>query len=204
MSELARWNERYSAPGYLFGEGPNAWLAAQAARLPARGAALCVADGDGRNSVWLAQRGLEVTAFDFSPVAVAKARELAARKAVRVQFEVADVAGWRWPEAAYDVVAAIFVQFADPKLREFMFGRMVRALRPGGLLVLQGYTPKQLEYKTGGPSQVEHLYTAALLVEAFADLEFIELRDYEAELEEGERHVGRSALIGLVARKPAV
>jgi SAM-dependent methyltransferase len=185
VSELARWNERYSAPGWLFGEGPNAWLAAQAARLPERGAALCVADGDGRNSVWLAQRGLEVTAFDFSPVAVAKARELAAKKAVRVQFEVADVAGWRWPAAAYDVVAAIFVQFADPKLREFMFERMVRALRPGGLLVVQGYTPKQLEYKTGGPSQVEHLYTAALLVDAFADLD-------------------RSALIGLVARKPAV
>jgi SAM-dependent methyltransferase len=204
MSELERWNDRYAAPGYLFGEGPNAYLAAQAGRLPARGTALCVADGDGRNSVWLAERGLEVTAFDFSPVAVAKARELAARRGVKVAFDVADVAGWRWPAAAHDVVAAIFVQFAEPALRAVMFERMVRALKPGGLLIVQGYTPKQLEYRTGGPSQVENLYTAKLLRAAFASLEEIELVEYEAALEEGERHVGLSALVGLVARKPAV
>jgi SAM-dependent methyltransferase len=204
VGELERWNDRYAAPGYLFGEGPNAYLAAQAGRLPARGSALCVADGDGRNSVWLAERGLEVTAFDFSPVAVAKARELAARRGVKVAFDVADVAGWRWPAAAYDVVAAIFVQFADPALRAVMFGRMVRALKPGGLLIVQGYTPKQLDYKTGGPSQVENLYTPQLLRDSFSGLEMVELSDYEAELTEGDRHVGRSALIGMVARKPAV
>ena len=201
MSELERWNQRFSAPGYLFGAGPNRFLASKRDFLKRGQSALCVADGDGRNSVWLAEQGLEVTAFDFSPVAVAKARRLAAERGVRVRYDVAGVYDWAWPqEEAFDVVAAIFVQFADPAMREFMFARIVRALKPGGLLLLEGYTPKQLEYRTGGPSQVENLYTAPLLREAFHDLEILELREYEAELEEGERHAGRSALIDLVAR----
>jgi len=200
MSELERWNQRFSAPGYLFGAAPNAFLASRKSLLKAGQSALCVADGDGRNSVWLAQQGLEVTAFDFSPVAVEKARRLAAERGVSVRYDVAGVYDWAWPAAAFDVVAAIFVQFADPAMREFMFARMVRALKPGGLLLLEGYTPKQLEYKTGGPSKVENLYTEPMLREAFRDLEILQLREYEAELEEGERHAGRSALIDLAAR----
>lgn len=200
MTELERWNQRFSAPGYLFGTQPNRFLASKKNLLKKGRSALCVADGDGRNSVWLAELGLEVAAFDISPVGVEKARRLAAERGVRVRYEVAGVYDWAWPQAAFDVVAAIFVQFADPAMREFMFARMVRALKPGGLLLLEGYTPKQLEYRTGGPSQVENLYTAPMLRESFADLEILELREYEAELEEGERHAGRSALIDLVAR----
>ena len=203
MSELERWNQRFSAPGYLFGTQPNRFLASKKALLKKGQSALCVADGDGRNSVWLAQLGLEVAAFDISPVGVEKARRLAAERGVRVRYEVAGVYDWAWPLAAFDVVAAIFVQFADPAMREFMFARMVRALKPGGLLLLEGYTPKQLEYRTGGPPQVENLYTAPMLREAFRDLEVLELREYEDQLEEGERHTGRSALIDLVARARA-
>ena len=202
MSELERWNRRFSAPGYVFGAGPNRFLASRRDLLKTGQSALCVADGEGRNSVWLAEQGLDVTAFDFSPVAVEKAKRLAAERGVNVRYEVADVYAWSWPRAAFDVVAAIFVQFADPAMREFMFARMVRALKPGGLLLLEGYTPKQLEYRTGGPPQVENLYTAPMLREAFRDLEILELREYEDELEEGERHAGRSALIDLVARAP--
>ena len=202
MSELERWNQRFSAPGYLFGTQPNRFLASKKALLKKGQSALCVADGDGRNSVWLAQLGLEVAAFDISPVAVEKARRLAAERGVRVRYEVAGVYDWAWPLAAFDVVAAIFVQFADPAMRSFMFERMLRALKPGGLLLLEGYTPKQLEYRTGGPPQVENLYTAPMLREAFRDLEVLELREYEDQLEEGERHTGRSALIDLVARAP--
>jgi hypothetical protein len=99
-------------------------------------------------------------------------------------------------------VAAIFVQFADPATRSFMFERIVRALKPNGVLLLQGYTPKQLEYKTGGPPYVENLYTAELLRSAFAALEVLELREHERILGEGTQHCGRSALIDLVARKP--
>lgn len=153
--------------------------------------------------MWLAARGLQVDAFDFSSVALEKARRLAAQRGVGVNYSVASVDDWSWPRAAYDIVAAIFVQFADPPMRERMFARMAQALKPGGLLLLEGYTPKQLEYRTGGPPQVENLYTAPLLREAFRDLEIIELREYEDELEEGERHSGRSALVDLVARKPA-
>ena len=169
--------------------------------LPPGGSALCVADGEGRNSVWLAAQGLEVTAFDFSPVAVEKARRLAAARGVQVRYEVAGVYDWAWPQAAYDVVAAIFVQFADPPMREFMFGRMAGALKPGGLLLVEGYTPKQLEYRTGGPSRLENLYTEAMLREAFKDMQILELAEYEAQLGEGAGHAGRSAVVDLVARK---
>lgn len=200
-AELSRWNQRFGAEEYVFGTAPNAFLAAHKPLLPARGRALCVADGEGRNSVWLAEQGLEVTAFDFSPVGVEKARRLAAERGVRVHYDVASVYDWRWPQAAFDVVAAIFVQFADPAMRAFMFERMVGALAPGGLLLLEGYTPKQLEYRTGGPSQLENLYTAPMLREAFAALEILELREYDADMAEGTRHSGRSALVDLVARK---
>lgn len=199
-AELARWNERFSAPEYIFGTAPNAFLASKAGLLKPGQRALCVADGEGRNSVWLAEQGLEVTAFDISPVGVAKARRLAAQRGVRVAYDVASVYDWSWPQAQFDVVAAIFVQFADPAMRSFLFERMARALKPGGLALIEGYTPKQLQYNTGGPSKIENLYTAELLRSSFAGFEVLELREYEAELEEGSRHAGTSALIDFVAR----
>jgi SAM-dependent methyltransferase len=149
-SELARWNERYRAAGYIFGTAPNAFLASKAHLLHPGQTALCIADGEGRNSIWLAGQGLEVTAFDLSPVAVDKAMQLARERGVEVSFAVADVAAWPWPGERFDVVAAIFVQFAEPALRIRMFEGIVRTLKPGGLLLLQGYTPQQLDYKTGG------------------------------------------------------
>lgn len=199
---LDRWNERYSAPDYIFGTAPNAFVAANVHLFRPGQRALCVADGEGRNSVWLAEQGLEVVAFDLSPIGVEKARKLAMERGVRVAHEVARVEDWPWPDSAFDIVAAIFVQFAGPALRSFMFQQMVRALKPGGYLLLEGYTPEQRKHKTGGPSQVENLYTPELLRSAFAELEIVELRDYEAVLEEGTRHTGMSAVIDLVARKP--
>ncbi len=202
------WSGRYAAAGedYLFGTAPNKFLARQAARLKPGMSALSVADGEGRNSVWLAEEGLAVTALELSPVALHKARRLAAERQVEVDFVQANVLEWAWPEARYDVVAAIFIQFASPAERPVLFGLMTRALKPGGLLLLHGYTPKQLEYRTGGPSTLENLYTEAMLSEAFADQEILELREHEDQLEEGSGghrgHWGRSALIDLVARKP--
>lgn len=201
-AELQRWNQRFGAAEYIFGTAPNAFLASRKSLLKPGERALCVADGEGRNSVWLAGQGLEVTAFDISPVGVEKARRLAAERGVNVRYDVASVYDWRWPEAEFDVVAAIFVQFADPAMRSFMFERMARALKPGGLLLVEGYTPKQLEYRTGGPSRVENLYTEAMLREAFGSLDILELKQYEAVMTEGTQHAGPSALIDLVARKP--
>jgi SAM-dependent methyltransferase len=195
------WNRRYQAEGYLFGTAPNVWLREHAGVWSAGQRVLCVADGDGRNSVWLARQGLRVEAFDLSDVAVAKARVLAAQAGVAVDFAVADCEGYAWPQGTLDGIAAIFIQFADPQVRARLFARMVDALAPGGVLVLQGYTPAQLQHKTGGPDRLSHLYTEALLREAFAALDIEVLRDYEADVIEGAGHRGRSALIGLVARK---
>ena len=198
----AMWNQRFAGDEYLFGREPNDFLKSMQPLLVPGGRALCVADGEGRNSVWLARQGLQVEAFDIAATGVENARRLAAEVGVSVDFSVAGCDDWAWPQGRYDLVAVIFTQFADPDMRARMFAHVVDALRPGGLLVLQGYTPRQLEYKTGGPPEVSHLYTTELLRSAFAALELIELREYEAELSEGARHRGTSALIGLVARKP--
>ncbi|MBL8381178.1 MAG: class I SAM-dependent methyltransferase [Burkholderiales bacterium] len=199
---LERWNGRYAAPGFLFGEAPNAYLASKADLLPRRGRALSVADGEGRNSVWLAEHGLAVDALDFSPVALAKARALAAARGVAVDFARANVVELEWPAALYDVIAAIFIQFATPTERSRLFGWFKQALKPGGLLVLQGYRVEQLAYGTGGPPERDHLYTVDMVREAFADCEIVELAGYDAEIHEGSGHKGMSALLGAVVRRP--
>ena len=195
------WNRRFDDDAYIFGTEPNAWLRAHAHAWQPGQRVLCVADGEGRNSVWLARQGLLVDAFDIASVGVAKARRLAAQQGVSVNFSVSDCDAYPWPLQHYDGVAAIFVQFADPAMRERLFASIKRCLKPGGTLLLQGYTPRQLDYQTGGPPQLSHLYTEALLRGSFADFDLLELQDYEAELSEGERHSGRSALIGLVAQR---
>jgi SAM-dependent methyltransferase len=195
------WNRRFEADGYIFGTEPNAYLRQHAPLWQPDSRVLSVADGEGRNSVWLAGQGMIVDAFDISRVGVEKARKLAKAAAVSVAFSVSDCDSWPWPADAYDGIAAIFVQFADPPMRARLFANMIRALKPGAILILQGYTPKQLEYKTGGPPLPSHLYTADMLRGAFAAMEVLDLREYEADLTEGTQHHGRSAVIGLVARK---
>lgn len=196
-----RWNRRFDLDGYLFGTSPNGWLREHADVWQPGQRVLCVADGEGRNSVWLAGRGIAVDAFDIAENGVAKARKLAIENDVSVNFAVSDCDAYPWPLETYDGVAAIFFQFADPAMRARIFSNIKRCLKPGGTLVLQGYTPKQLEYKTGGPPHVSHLYTGELLRSAFADFDIVELRQYEEELAEGSGHRGPSALIGLVARR---
>ncbi|MBU6247273.1 MAG: methyltransferase domain-containing protein [Xanthomonadaceae bacterium] len=199
---MNRWNERYAGEDFLFGTAPNAFLRAQQHRLPARGSALAVADGEGRNGVWLAAQGLDVLAVDASDVGLAKSRRLAADRGVTLTWELADLARWDFGRERFDVIAAIFIQFADPALRSRIFAGMKAALKPGGVLLLQGYRPEQLEYRTGGPSEPDHLYTEPMLREAFGDLHIEHLASYDAELDEGAGHRGMSALVDLVARKP--
>lgn len=212
MDQETIWSNRYRDAGddYLFGTAPNRFLAQHAALLldaeSKPPTALAVADGEGRNSVWLAGLGLNVNAVDISEVAVAKARRLAAHRRVEVRFVLADMLAPDWPpaalHAAFDWVVGIFIQFADPAQRARQLAGMRQATRPGGRILLQGYTPKQLDYGTGGPSAIENLYTEELLRAAFADWEIEELVEYEDEIAEGTGHRGRSALIGLVARRP--
>ncbi|MBL8397936.1 MAG: class I SAM-dependent methyltransferase [Candidatus Accumulibacter sp.] len=202
------WSERYRAAGddYLFGTAPNRFLARREHLLAGGTTAIAIADGEGRNSVWLAEQGLLTTAVEISPVAIAKARRLAAGWRVDVRFLLADMLADDWPPgelvAAFDWVVAIFIQFVGPAERSRQFTVLRQLTRRGGRLLLQGYTPRQLDYRTGGPSAVENLYTEDLLRSAFADWQIEELVEYEDVIDEGPGHRGRSALIGMVARKP--
>lgn len=198
---MSIWNDRFAGQDYLFGTEPNTFLRSQQERLKPGMNCLAVADGEGRNGVWLAEQGLAVLSVDSSPVGLEKARKLAQQRGVMMQFEEADLAAWNWGEARFDVVAAIFIQFSPPGLRETMFEQIKRCLKPGGLFLLQGYTPRQLEYRTGGPSQAENLYTEAMLRTAFGDMEILQLNEHDAVIHEGAGHDGMSALIDLVARK---
>ena len=204
MDHEALWSARYRAAGddYLFGVAPNKFLASQSERFCDGMDVLSVADGEGRNAVWLAEQGCRVTATEISDVAREKAARLARARHVAVDFVKADILSWTWPEARYDAVVGIFIQFATAAERPRQLAGMKGAVKPGGLLLLQGYTPKQLDFRTGGPSAVENLYTAPMLRECFADWEILLLREHEDVIEEGTAHVGRSALIDLVARKP--
>jgi SAM-dependent methyltransferase len=201
MNELARWEARFSASDFVFGTEPNEFLRAQAHLLPPSGKVLAVADGEGRNGVWLAQQGLDVLSIDFSPAAQAKVRALAKERNVSLRIECVDVIAWDYPENAFDVVAAIFIQFANPAERQRIFAGIRRALKPGGLLLMQGYRPEQLNYKTGGPSAVENLYTEAMLAQEFADFADLTIRVHDSMHHEGTGHVGMAALIDLIGRK---
>lgn len=196
------WNDRYDSPEYLFGTKPAAFLKQNLPHLPDHGRVLVVADGEGRNSVFLAEQGLEVTAFGFAPNALTKARALAEARGVQVQFQQADIFEWPWGEVAYDAVVAIFIQFMGPKPRKSVFDGLKTALKPGGVLLLHGYAPRQVGYGTGGPPVEENMYTLAMLEAEFTGFETLHSADYDADVDEGVGHSGRSGLIDFVARKP--
>ena len=196
------WEERYAKSGdYLFGEQPAQVLVENPWMIDGASTCLCVADGEGRNSVWLAGQGLSVTSFDLSPTAVGRALELAAKSNVRVEAHVSDWNSWDWSQT-FDVVVAIYVQFMSPEQRIAQFETLRKAVRPGGRLVLHGYTPEQIEFGTGGPPNPENMYTTKLLHDSFGDWCILRLAAYEREVQEGRGHSGQSALIDLVAEKP--
>lgn len=201
----AFWSARYRGVGeeYLFGTAPNKFLAAQESYFSAGMRVLSVADGEGRNAVWLAEQGCAVTATEISPVAMEKAAKLARARHVAVDLVKADVLQWEWPQAEFDAVVGVFIQFATQVERPRQLAGMQQAVKAGGLVLLHGYTPKQLEYRTGGPSDVGNLYTEDLLRSTFAGWDIFRLHAYDDELDEGSAHAGRSAVIDLVARKPA-
>ena len=203
MSEFERWEKRFAAPGYLFGTAPNAFLKSKADLLKTKagGKTLRIADGEGRNGVFIAEQGLDVLSLDISPIAQDKARKLAKERGVALRTELSDLATWTWPKAEFDVIVGIFFQFTPPELRRTVFANIKQALKAGGLLLIQGYRPKQLEYKTGGPSEIERLYTRALLEESFGDLASLDIQEHDSIISEGAGHAGMSALIDLVARK---
>lgn len=196
------WNGRYEGDGYLFGTAPATPLAAIADKLPSKGRALCLADGEGRNSVFLAKRGLSVTAFDFAENALVKARKLAQDEKADVTFYQADITKWDWNAPGYELVVGVFFQFLPPDLRASVFKGIVNSIAPGGTLYILGYRPEQIGRGTGGPPYPENTYTEELLQDAFGALHIQTLRSWDEDLNEGRGHNGPSALIELLATKP--
>jgi len=196
------WNGRFAGGSYVFGTLPAAFLVDNAHHIPPQSRVLVPADGEGRNSVFLAELGHHVVATDLAELGIAKARKLADAHGVTVEYRHLDLQGWPWPLAEFDAVVAVFIQFAPPAFRDEIFAGMKRAMRPGGVALLHGYTPKQLEFRTGGPQAVEQLYTEELLQAAFGDWDILRLGAYERDLDEGEGHKGRSAIIDMIARRP--
>lgn len=197
----AFWDRRYDDTGYVFGQDPNQWMAANAGLLSSGMAALLPGDGEGRNGVWLAERGLNVTTLDASPVGVAKAKTLAAERGVKINAQVADLRDWSPGEARFDVAILAFVH-VDPADRQRMHRRVAAALKPGGLLLLEGFAPDHLGFGKGGPSVKEMMFTEAGLREDFEDMLDIEhLAQSQIELPASERHGGRAVVMRLRARR---
>jgi SAM-dependent methyltransferase len=200
----AMWDERFSQTEPAYGEKPNGFLESQAHRLKPGMKVLVPADGYGRNGIWLAKQGLEVHTVDLSPVGVERARKNAQAAGVKITMEVADLSTWNWPVAEYGAVVAIFLHL-PPDARAKVHASMLRALKPGGIVILEAFSPEQLKYKSGGPKDVALLYTAESLSRDFAEeaghMETVLLEEKVVELSEGHMHSGPGAVVRAVFRK---
>ena len=193
------WDHRYAGDEYGFGTEPNAFLCAQLHRLRPGMCALVPGDGEGRNGVWLAQQGLLVTTLDLSEVGAAKARRLAELRGVKIDARQADLRTWEWPEARYDVVALLFVHF-DVDVRPALHRRMLAALKPGGLLIIEGFHPDRFGAK-GELGALGRHYSVELLRQDFAEARELELSEATVNLAEGAWHVGEARVVhGVFAR----
>lgn len=201
MSTSLAWDERYASGGFQFGSAPNEHLRSVAWRLPEAAEVLCAGDGEGRNGVWLAQQGHRVTSVDWSPTGVAKARGLAAARGVSLHAEIGDLASWRWPEAAFDAVAWVYVHL-PPADRAAAMAGVRRALRPGGLFVVECFSPAQEGRRSGGPKEPALLWSRAIVEALLPGYEVIELTEGAARLDEGPRHQGLAEVVRGVLRRP--
>ena len=193
------WDERYGQEGFAFGTEPNDFLREVADRIP-RGDVLCLGEGEGRNAVFLAERGYRVTAVDASSVGLDKTQRLAASRSTEVTTVLADLADYTIDAEAWDGVVSIFCHL-PPVLRAEVHRQVVRGLRPGGVAVLEGYTPEQLDFGTGGPPVAELLYEPDTIFRDFADLE-LEIAHYGVrDVHEGRYHNGEAAVVQVLARK---
>lgn len=199
---MSVWDERFAGEGYVYGTRPNAWLVSVAGRLRAGSRILSLGEGEGRNAVWLAQQGHRVEAVDGSAVGLAKAQRLAAERGVALATTVADLAAYRPEPKSWDAVILIFLHLPPP-LRAAVHAGAEAALVPGGRLVVEAFTPRQLALSSGGPRQAELLYEVATLRADFPLITWEELREEEIELDEGPLHRGRAAVLrGLGHREP--
>lgn len=200
MSDSAAWDTRYAAMPGMFGDAPNVFLREQAHRLRPGMRALALGDGEGRNGVWLAQQGLVVTALDWSAGGMARAENMAAARGVALDCVVADATTWAWPEAAFDLVAWVFVHLPPPD-REAVAAGVRQALRPGGLLLLECFSPAQEGRRSGGPREASLLWTRALVERAFEGFAVEVLLEGAVLLDEGPKHQGLAEVVRAVLRR---
>ena len=194
------WDQRYSGQAFAYGTEPNAFLVAMAPRLPT-GRVLCLGEGEGRNAVWLAGQGYDMTAVDASGVGLEKARRLAAERGVTITTVHSDLAAYDIEPDFWDGVLSIFCHLPS-ELRADVHRRCVAGLRPGGVMLLEAYTPRQIAHGTGGPSTVELMMDKETLRMELAGFQFLDLRECEREIHEGAFHNGLGAVVQMVARKP--
>lgn len=195
------WDQRYAEPGFAYGDKPNDFLVEVAERLPPDGPVLCLAEGEGRNAVWLAERGHSVVAVDASAVGLDKARDLARRRGVKIETIVADLRDHVIEPASFAAVVAIFAHL-PPDLRSVVHKRAARGLRPGGVLVLEAFRPEQLDFRTGGPPTRALLYTLDDLRADLVDLRLDIAREVVRPIHEGRYHHGPSAVVQILASRP--
>lgn len=195
------WDDRYDRADYVYGTEPNAFLVGQRWRLERGMRVLAVADGEGRNGVWLAQQGMKVMSVDSSPIGLRKALKLALARGVALQTTCADLRTWDWPQGAFDAVVAVFIHFGSED-RAAMHRAMLNAVRPGGLVMLEAFRPEQLGRASGGPPVRDMLVDAATLGADFAEAEILEMNDVETDLDEGPFHAGPAATVRMIARRP--
>jgi SAM-dependent methyltransferase len=195
------WDERYGTSDFFYGREPNDFLRAQAPELPKGGRVLCLAEGEGRNAVFLAQLGFQVTAVDASSVGLEKARRLATERGVSIDTVLIDLRDFEPGDESFDAVVSIWCHLSSA-LRPTVHHRIRRALRPGGRLVLEHYHPRQVSYGTGGPKDVDFLMTAEELRSSFSALRTVRLFEGEREVHEGAGHSGLSFVTQFVAEKP--
>lgn len=196
----ALWDERFTGEQYVYGIEPNVFLTEQAHRLTPGSRVLVPGDGEGRNGVWLAGQAMNVRSVDVSAVGLAKAETLAARRGVGIETECADLASWAWPVAEVDAVVSLFLHLPTV-LRPRIHAKMAGALRPGGIVILEAFRPAQLAYASGGPKDLDLLYTAEQLRSDFQAMEILLIEEALITLDEGELHRGPAATVRLVARK---
>lgn len=194
------WDKRYDVQEYVYGKKPNKFLEQKAQLIPS-GRTLCLAEGEGRNAVYLAGLGHEVLAVDASAVGLEKARRLAEDNGVAISTVVADLADFVIDPGAFAGAISIFCHLPGD-VRRRVHRRVVVGLEPGGILLLEAYTPAQLDLGTGGPRDPAMLMTLTDLEKELDGLEFIEAREFERDIVEGSLHSGRGAVVQIVGRKP--
>lgn len=196
------WDERYSTAEFVYGTAPNAFLVSVIDRLP-EGRVLCVAEGEGRNAVYLAQAGRRVLAVDASRVGLEKAGRLARERGVQIDTLVADLANFVIQPNSWDAVVSIFCHL-KPQLRKSLHRQVVAGLRRGGVLVLEAYRPEQIRYGTGGPASVDMMPSLAELREELQGLELQHAVELDRDVNEGRYHTGKGAVVQVLGVKRAV